>query len=84
MHFLTIAAHAASISISIYSEMSAASIVYNRPAVLTPQLALQIMDNINNAGNVIPGGSPFFYMEDPANNLFTISSISMTPTPCQM
>lgn len=84
MHFLTIAAHAASISTSIYSGMSAASIEYHRPAVLTPQLALQIMANINNTGNVIPGGSPFFYLEDPAKNLFTISSISMTPTPCQM
>ncbi|KAL8753885.1 MAG: hypothetical protein Q9184_005284 [Pyrenodesmia sp. 2 TL-2023] len=37
---------------------------------------------MNETNTVIPGGSPFFYMDDPADDIFAISSISMSPTPC--
>ncbi|KAG6991345.1 hypothetical protein G7Y79_00053g088280 [Physcia stellaris] len=40
--------------------------------------------HVNNTADVIPGGSPFFYLEDPKNNGFQIQSISVTPTPCQI
>lgn len=84
MRFLTVLAHGASISTFLYSGQSAARILYSRPAVIPPQLALQVMDRMKNTSNVIPGGSPFFYMSDPALNLFIISSLAMTPNPCQM
>lgn len=64
--------------------MTAATILYRRPAPFNAELALQINRMMNDTNTVIPGGSPFFYMEDPTDNAFTIASISMSPTPCQM
>lgn len=67
-----------------FSQLSFASLLYRRPAPSNLQLVHNIQNAINGTDNVIPGGSPFFYMDDPANNLFSIASISMTPTPCQI
>ena len=64
--------------------MSTASLLYRRPAPFDARLALQIQDRMNETNAVIPGGSPFFYMEDPSGHLFTIISITMSPSPCQM
>lgn len=31
---------------------------------------------------IIPGNSPFIYIEDPAQNLFIINKLDMQPNPC--
>ncbi|KAL8896603.1 MAG: hypothetical protein Q9207_007636 [Kuettlingeria erythrocarpa] len=64
--------------------MTAATVLYRRPAPFNAELALQINTMMNDTNTVIPGGSPFFYMDDPTDNVFTLASISVSPTPCQM
>lgn len=66
------------------SGAATASVLYRRPAPFNAQLALQIQNRMKESNAVIPGGSLFFYMEDLSNHLFTIASIAMSPTPCQM
>ncbi|KAL8761133.1 MAG: hypothetical protein Q9184_002718, partial [Pyrenodesmia sp. 2 TL-2023] len=84
MHLLARQSLVATFITITHIQTSAARLLYSRPAALNAQLALQIEENMNDPSNVIPGGSPFFYMEDPNRNLFTIESITMTPTPCQI
>ena len=64
--------------------LTAASVSYNRPAVLNPNLLSRLQSGLSVGNAVIPGGSAFFYMEDPANNLFKISTLSVTPRRCYM
>ena len=64
--------------------LSAASLYYVRPSKPNMDLRLAIASHLNNTADVIPGGSPFFYMEDPKKHGFKIESITVTPTPCQM
>ncbi|KAL8677308.1 MAG: hypothetical protein Q9224_007203 [Gallowayella concinna] len=77
-------ATAALVGILAYMPTTEASVLYRRPALFNAALALQIQKQINVTDAVIPGGSPFFYMEDPADHVFTITSIAMSPTPCQI
>ncbi|KAL9601245.1 MAG: hypothetical protein Q9219_002650 [cf. Caloplaca sp. 3 TL-2023] len=67
-----------------FASLASSSITYHRPAALNTQLISQIETASNNSNNIIPGGSPFIYIEDPAKNGFSISSISVTPTPCSI
>ncbi len=63
------------------------NITYNYwPKPFDEQLALRIISkgDESNYGAAIPGGSPFFYMEYPRNDLFSIFRIDVTPNPCQM
>ena len=65
-----------------YSGTSTVSVFYSRPAVLNAQLTRRIGRNMNNRSHAIPKGSPWFYMEDQEETLFTITSISVIPTLC--
>ncbi|KAL9597808.1 MAG: hypothetical protein Q9219_004885 [cf. Caloplaca sp. 3 TL-2023] len=63
---------------------STATLQYRRPAPPNAQQILNIQTAANLTTNVIPGGSPFFYLNDPTHDLLSLASISMTPTPCQI
>ena len=39
---------------------------------------------INNTDNAVPGGSPFTYVDDPANDLFKFDTLTMNPGTCYM
>ncbi|KAL9577119.1 MAG: hypothetical protein Q9212_006575 [Teloschistes hypoglaucus] len=84
MHLSSLLAQAAFLGLVVFSKRSLASLVYTRPATPNAQLELQLASTINDTNFIIPGGSPFFYMEDPTGDPFTIGSISMTPNPCQI
>ncbi|KAL8801415.1 MAG: hypothetical protein Q9182_004479 [Xanthomendoza sp. 2 TL-2023] len=84
MYFQNLVATSTLIGMLAYTPTGGASVLYRRPALFNAELALQIQQKINGTNTAIPGGSPFFYMEDPANHVFAITSISMSPTPCQI
>lgn len=58
--------------------------IYERPSTPNAQIVASIDKAVTGNSVIIPGGSPFFYLDDPAENVFVIDSISMTPTPCVM
>ena len=63
---------------------SNARTIYERPSTPNQRVVTSIDEAVAGNSLVIPGGSPFFYLDDPAENVFAIDSISMTPNPCVM
>ncbi|KAL8635657.1 MAG: hypothetical protein Q9228_006874, partial [Teloschistes exilis] len=84
MHLSSLLAQAPFLGLLIFGKTSVASLVYTRPATPNAELALQLASRINDTNLIIPGGSPFFYMEDPMGDPFSIISITMSPNPCQI
>lgn len=84
LHFLT------PIFTPIFTLLTCSNAAKQIPITPTPVEApnLLLKSTIDNAtianSMVIPGGSPFFYLDDPKDNIFAVESIAMTPTPCVM
>lgn len=77
--------HATSLIALAYTTLSEA--IIHHPQLSPPNtLSRSPIDlallNTTTTNEVIPGGSPFFYLQDPTNNRFRLSSLAMSPTPC--
>ena len=70
----------------LFVRNQAAQFMYDWPQPFDERLALQIgtSSSRSNYGAVLPGGSPFYYLENPRNDLWRLRDAQISPNPCQM
>ena len=62
-----------------------AGLTFTRPAQPDNQMIMSIEQSVNQTSKVIPGGSPFFYLDDPSSDdELKIETLFITPNPWHM